>query len=96
MKLHLMGLMFISKSVVVLFVSLFVFFSFFGWVYYSIDCINYFFHREMNLKNRIAHFMKAEGNVCLFGVIRPTREFFTHLETSVEHVFFDWSFTDTG
>ena len=42
--------------------------------YYGIDCINYFFHREMNLmnlrimkaemnpKNRIAHFMKAEGS----------------------------------
>ena len=28
---------------------------------YRIDCINYFVHREMNLKNRIAQFMKAEG-----------------------------------
>ena len=31
-----------------------------------IDCINYFVHREMNLKNRIAHFMKAEPNRTLY------------------------------
>ena len=29
--------------------------------YYRIDCINNFVHREMNLKNGIAHFMKAKG-----------------------------------
>ena len=27
-------------------------------VWYRIDCINYFVHREMNLKNRIAYLMK--------------------------------------
>ena len=30
-------------------------------IYYRIDCINSFVHREMNLKNRIAHIMKDKS-----------------------------------
>ena len=39
--------------------------------YYRIDCINYFVHRDFNLKNLIAHFMKAEGRYSVAIVAIP-------------------------